>query len=56
MQTWTQTALPKDITLEKTVKALAANGIMAEIVSSGEEAKGRVTALLPKGAVMSVSC
>lgn len=36
-------------TLERTVEALVKNGIMAEIVGSGDEARGRVSELLPAG-------
>lgn len=45
---WTN--LPSDEVLEKTVKALAENGIEAQVIETGEEAKKKVLEMLPKGA------
>lgn len=39
-----------DVTVQKTVDALKANGIDAVVVEKGEEAKKKVLELLPKGA------
>lgn len=48
MSRWTH--IPDDKTLLHSLGQLAENGITAEIVANREEAKDRVTALLPKGA------
>jgi hypothetical protein len=48
MKSW-NTAAPRDV-VERTIKALIANGIDAEVVGSAEEARKRVLALLPVGA------
>lgn len=51
---WTD--LPSDEVLEKTVKSLVENGMEAQIVETGEEAKKKVLDLIPKGAeVMTMS-
>ncbi|MCL5784823.1 MAG: lactate utilization protein [Patescibacteria group bacterium] len=42
--------LPNQETINKTVEALAANGINAKFVQNGEEARKEVFALIPKGA------
>lgn len=43
-------ALPSTETIEKTIIALKANGIEAEVADSAENAKARALALLPEGA------
>lgn len=48
MNDWT--ILADDQTIEKTIKALKANNIDAEVVATGEEAKKKVLALIPQGA------
>lgn len=54
MDKWNTTADPAVV--EKTIGALKANGINAEVVKNGEEAKKRVFELLPEGAeVMTMS-
>lgn len=51
---WTD--LPSDEVLEKTVKALAENGMETQIVETGEEAKKKALELIPRGAeVMTMS-
>lgn len=42
-------AIPADDVIEKTIAALKANNIDAEVVETGEDAKNRVIELLPKG-------
>ncbi len=43
-------SIPSDEVLQKTVEALRANGINAEVVSDGKEAKEKVLSMLPEGA------
>lgn len=47
MSKWDQ--LADDATIEKTIKALKANGIDAQIVNTSEEAKKKVLELIPPG-------
>ncbi|MBI2327108.1 lactate utilization protein [Candidatus Curtissbacteria bacterium] len=54
MSKWDQ--LADDSTIEKTIKALKANGIEAEVVENGEAAKKRVLELIPeKSEVMTMT-
>ena len=54
MSKWDQ--LADDSTIEKTIKALKANGIEAEVVEDGETAKKRVLELIPpKSEVMTMT-
>lgn len=54
MSNWNQLADKK--TVENTIEALKANGIEAEFVQTGEDAKKRVLEMIPKGAeVMTMS-
>lgn len=48
MTDWKQKAT--QATIQKTIEALKANGITAELVETGEEAKEKVLSLIPKGA------
>lgn len=48
MDKWTK--IPDQKTLDKTVRALASNGIETIVVENGEEAKEKILELLPKGA------
>jgi hypothetical protein len=48
MKSWSTTATREIV--ERTITALKANGIEAELVPNGEEARKRVLALLPEGA------
>lgn len=48
MKEWTK--LPPTAVIEKTVAALAANGIEAQVVADAAEARKRVAALVPAGA------
>ncbi len=54
MDKWNQLASKE--TIDKTIKALAANGIEAKFVETGEDAKKEVLSMIPQGAqVMTMS-
>lgn len=54
MDKWAK--IPEDSIIKQTVKALQENGITAEVVDSGEDAKKRLLELIPEGAeVMNTS-
>jgi L-lactate utilization protein LutB len=48
MENWKQ--LANDATIQKTIDSLKTNGIEAEVVESGREAKKRVLEIIPHGA------